>query len=165
MQRDRKTSAPSTPLSPDELGSALAEVFRVVGPLYRHAARAVANEEAIEEVSTGVRAVLERLLVAGAEPVPAIARAIATSRQFAQRMTNEAASVGFVETVDNPAHKRSRLISLTPTGRAVIERITAREQRVLADTPGGLTKDDIDTCLRVLRHLLDQVSARTGNLD
>ena len=39
------------PLTPVELGPALAEVFRVVGPLYRHAARAVAEDEAIEQVS------------------------------------------------------------------------------------------------------------------
>jgi DNA-binding MarR family transcriptional regulator len=153
------------PLPPVELGPALAEVFRVVGPLYRHAARAVAEDEAMEQVSTGVRAVLEHLLVAGAEPVPAVARAIATSRQFVQRMVNEAADQGLVELVDNPAHRRSRLVALTPPGRKVIERITHREQLVLGATAGGLTGTDIDTCVRVLRCMLEQVRARTGNLD
>jgi DNA-binding MarR family transcriptional regulator len=129
-------------------------VFRALGPLYRLAARKVAADESIEHVSTGVRAVLERLGDAGPEPVPALARALAISRQFTQRMVDDAAAAGYVELAPNPVHRRSSLVVLSPAGRDAIDRITRREAELLGATPGDLTGEEVDACLRVLRQLL-----------
>jgi DNA-binding MarR family transcriptional regulator len=142
-----------TPLPPDELGRRLPEVFAVLGPLYRRVSRAVEDAEHIEGASIGVRAVLERLQLAGPEPVPAIASALVLSRQFVQRNVDAAAARGWVQPVPNPAHRRSVLIELTPEGERIIAAITAREQAVLRTVGGGLTAEDVDACLRVLRSL------------
>lgn len=150
-----------TPLSPDEAATRLMEVFGVIGPLYRRVARAVERDAPADGVSIGVRAVLERLLHGGSATVPAISGDLELSRQFVQRMVNEAAADGLVEPRPNPAHKRSSLIAMTPRGQARIEAVTARERAVLRGIDGELTEEDVARCLKVLR-AMQALMARTA---
>ncbi|MDQ0994303.1 MarR family winged helix-turn-helix transcriptional regulator [Streptomyces sp. V3I7] len=138
------------PLSPDELGHRLTEVFDLVGPLYRRAARKVDQAEPVEGVSAGVRAVLNLLRVHGPLTVPQMARDQAISRQFVQRMVNEAAGHGWVESVPNPAHQRSSLIRLTEGGRTTITRVLGREHQLMRQVGGDLTAAEVAACVRVL---------------
>ncbi|MGR6922368.1 MarR family winged helix-turn-helix transcriptional regulator [[Actinomadura] parvosata] len=138
----------------------LAEVFDLVGPLYRRAQRKVEQDAPIEGLSVGVRAVLNLLREHGPMTVPQMGRAQALSRQFVQRMTNDAAGLGLVAFEPNPAHKRSSLIRLTEEGERAIGAVLDRERAVLRQIGGDLTEADIDACLRVLSrllHLLDDV--------
>ena len=143
-----------SPLGPRELPGRLAEVFDVVGPLYRRAQRKVEQEAPVRGLSVGVRAVLNLLREHGPMTVPQMGRAQAISRQFVQRMVNEAAARRLVEIAPNPAHKRSPLIRLTDEGAAAITSLIAHEYALLAQVGGDLTDADITACLRVLRQLL-----------
>ncbi|MET8570996.1 MarR family winged helix-turn-helix transcriptional regulator [Streptomyces sp. NPDC004783] len=150
----------AAPLPPDELGHRLTEVYDLVGPLYRRAQRSVEQGLAPDGVSVGVRAVLTLLHRGGPMTVPQMGRAQTISRQFVQRMVNDAAARGLVESVPNPAHRRSSLIRLTEEGRRVTARILGREHAVLRTVGGALTEDDVTACLRVLGrmlHALDHV--------
>ncbi|MGZ3119121.1 MarR family winged helix-turn-helix transcriptional regulator [Streptomyces sp. H62] len=138
------------PLSPDALARRLTEVYDLVGPLYRRAQRSVEQGLAADGLSVGVRAVLTLLHRGGPMTVPQMARAQAISRQFVQRMVNEAAAQDLVESVPNPAHRRSSLIRPTDRGRQTITAVLDREHRILRQVGGGLTDADIGTCLRVL---------------
>jgi DNA-binding MarR family transcriptional regulator len=140
--------------APAELTDRLTEVFDLVGPLYRRAFRKVEQDAPIEGLSVGVRAVLNLLREHGPMTVPQMGRAQALSRQFVQRMINDAAARGLVEPVPNPAHKRSSLIRLTGQGRAAITAVIDRERAVLRQVAGELTEAEIDACLRVLSRLL-----------
>ncbi|MER6801874.1 MULTISPECIES: MarR family winged helix-turn-helix transcriptional regulator [Streptomyces] len=130
------------------------EVFDLVGPLYRRVQRKVEQGEAVEGLSVGVRAVLDLLHKHGPMTVPQMGRAQAISRQFVQRMVNDAAARGLVESIPNPAHQRSSLIRLTDEGRTAIAAVVAREHAVLRDVGGGLTDADVRTCVRVLAEML-----------
>lgn len=142
----------------DDLATRLAEVYLVVGPLYRRALRAVELAAPQEGLSVGVRAVLDQLRRAGPLTVPQMGAAQSLSRQFVQRMVNEAAGAGLVELVDNPAHRRSRLVRLTDRGQAVIDAVARREHEQLRRV-GDLPRDDVDACLRVLHRMLDALDA------
>ncbi|MEU2600087.1 MarR family winged helix-turn-helix transcriptional regulator [Streptomyces hirsutus] len=142
------------PLPPDELGPRLMEVFDLVGPLYRRVQRKVEQGEAVEGLSVGVRAVLDLLHKHGPMTVPQMGRAQAISRQFVQRMVNDAAARGLVESTPNPAHQRSSLIRLTDRGRAAITAAVAREHAVLREVGGDLTDADLRSCVRVLAQML-----------
>ncbi|MFI2200113.1 MarR family winged helix-turn-helix transcriptional regulator [Streptomyces sp. NPDC020192] len=146
---NERTASAARP-SPDELGERLTEVFDLVGPLYRRVHRKVEEAAPIEGLSVGVRAVLDLLRTQGSMTVPQMGRAQALSRQFVQRMVNDAARLGLVESVTNPAHRRSSLIRLTDRGRDAIGAVRAREHALLRRVGGDLTLDDIDACLRVL---------------
>lgn len=137
-----------------ELTDRLTEVFDLVGPLYRRAQRKVEQDAPVEGLSVGVRAVLNMLREQGPMTVPQMGRAQALSRQFVQRMINDAAARHLVEFVANPAHKRSSLIRLTAEGRAAITAVIDREHAVLRQVGGDLTEAEVDACLHVLTRLL-----------
>ncbi|MDI2132120.1 MarR family winged helix-turn-helix transcriptional regulator [Yinghuangia seranimata] len=143
------------PLAPDELALRLTEVFALVGPLYRRVQRKVEQNAPIEGVSVGVRAVLDLLRENGPMTVPQMGRAQALSRQFVQRMVNDAAEHGMVEVTPNPEHQRSSLIRLTPKGDATITAVTTREGALLREVGGDLTDAEVTACVKVLGHMLD----------
>ncbi|MFI0714426.1 MarR family winged helix-turn-helix transcriptional regulator [Streptomyces inhibens] len=144
-----------TPLAPDDLAHRLTEVFALVGPLYRRVQRKVEQAAPIEGLSVGVRAVLVLLLEHGPMTVPQMGRAQALSRQFVQRMVNDAATQRLVEITPNPAHQRSSLIRLTDNGKAAITAATTREQALLRQVGGDLTDADLTACVRVLTQMLE----------
>src|SRR5215213_1657065 len=59
---------------------------------------------------------LRSLALLGPLTVPQIAQMRPTSRQRMQRLADELASEGLVEFSDNPKHRRSKLVRLTPKG-------------------------------------------------
>lgn len=148
------TPPPPGPLSPDELGRRLTDVFDLVGPIYRRALRKVEQGEPVEGASAGVRAVLDLLRRHGPMTVPQMGRAQALSRQFVQRMVNEAAAHGWVEITPNPAHQRSSLIRITDGGRATITAVLAREHTLNRQVGGDLTDAEVRACVRVLTEIL-----------
>ncbi|MBM6401066.1 MarR family winged helix-turn-helix transcriptional regulator [Phycicoccus sonneratiae] len=141
----------TTPLPPDRLGSRLAEVYHLLGTVYRQVHRRVETDEPAMGMSVGIRAVLDALHRRDRpSTVPRLATDLELSRQFVQRMVNDALDRGWVERRDNPEHRRSVLLVLTPAGRAAIDAVVAREHALMGATPGGLTEDDVTTTLRVL---------------
>ena len=155
---------PEPALDPDDLAERLAEVYLLVGPLYRRVLRLVEHDGASQGVSAGVRAVLDLLRRNGEMTVPQMGRAQSLSRQFVQRTVDEAAGSGLVELVDNPAHRRSRLVALTARGRETIGEIVRREHAQLREVGGGLSGADVDACTKVLTGMLaalDDVEVRS----
>ncbi|MFF7520168.1 MarR family winged helix-turn-helix transcriptional regulator [Streptomyces pseudovenezuelae] len=143
------------PLPPDELGHRVSEVFDLVGALYRRGLRKLEQDEAVAGVSVGVRSVLVLLHRYGPMTVPQMARIMALTRQFVQRMTNEATERGWTEATPNPAHQRSSLIRITDDGVAVITAILAREHALNRQVGGGeLTDAELRACVRVLKEML-----------
>lgn len=147
---------PSVPhTSPDEL----AQVFDLLGPLYRQTVR---NLEQASTLPVGVRAVLDLLRVRESLTVPRIADVLGLSRQFVQRCVNEAEEAGWVELRTNPAHQRSSLVVITESGRELVTGIRAGESESLAPVAATISRDDVAACVRVLTQLLDLVRLGPG---
>ncbi|KUO16074.1 MarR family winged helix-turn-helix transcriptional regulator [Streptomyces dysideae] len=145
------------PLSPDDLGDRVSEVFDLIGALYRRGLRKLEQVdavEAVEGVSVGVRSVLVLLHRYGPMTVPQMGRVMTLTRQFVQRMVNDAAARGWIEVTPNPAHQRSSLIRITDAGEAVITAILAREHALNRQVGGDLTDGELRACKRVLKEML-----------
>lgn len=113
--------------------------------LWHVTVRAAERLHADERVTLGMRAVLEFLAREGNTPVPAIARKRRVTRQHVQALVNELLALGLVSLDDNPAHRRSALVRLTPDGQRAIDRIQGRERRFfdgleLNASPGELQR-------------------------
>ncbi|MFI1830842.1 MarR family winged helix-turn-helix transcriptional regulator [Streptomyces sp. NPDC020412] len=147
-------SETSEPLPPDDLADHLAEVLGLVGLLYRRVLRKVEQTAPAQGLSVGVRAVLDLLRTQGPMTVPQMSRTQELSRQFVQRMVHDAAAEQWVETVPNPAHRRSPLIRLTDGGLVAITAVTAREKLLLRRAGGDLTDAEIAACVKVLGQML-----------
>jgi DNA-binding MarR family transcriptional regulator len=60
-----------------------------------------------------------------------MARARPVSRQHIQTIVNALGRQALIELAENPRHRRSKLVQLTPAGRDLTKRIRAREGQVL----------------------------------
>lgn len=106
-------------------------------------------------LSMGMRAVLEYLDRHGDTTVPDMARERRVTRQRIQTLVNALLERGMVTTRDNPASRRSPLISLTDDGAETIHAMRRREGEALAvDMPERRIRE-AETTLRLLRQALE----------
>jgi DNA-binding MarR family transcriptional regulator len=87
----------------------------------------------------------------GPQTVPQIARLRGYTRQRIQKLADEMSEGGVIEFFDNPAHRSSWLMRLTPKGEAVYARITARIGAEAALLAADMDPIELDAALRVLR--------------
>ncbi len=71
------------------------------------------------------------------------------TRQHIQQIANEAAADGLIEFIDNPAHKRSKLLRLTPKGERVDAEMTERLKTFAGDLAEDFDAAELATAARV----------------
>ena len=91
--------------------------------------------------------------------VPQIAQMRPTSRQRMQRLADELAAEGLVEFVDNPKHRRSKLVRLTPKGGARYRELNARFLSIASTLGAALSEPDLRKSTQTVRQLSDNVRA------
>lgn len=104
-------------------------------------------------ITASMRAVMETLYPNSELTVPAIARTKNVTRQHIQQIVNELLRLGLAETRENPSHKRSQLIVLTPNGADQFKQILAREKKVLQLLAQEFDADRIATANETLGSL------------
>src|SRR3984893_9925193 len=105
---------------------------------------------------------MRSLALFGPLTVPQIAKMRPTSRQRMQRLADELAAGGLVEFVDNPKHRRSKLVRLTSKGEARCRELNARFLSIASTMGVALREADIRETIEIVRHLSDDVKARYG---
>ncbi|MBL8186424.1 MAG: winged helix-turn-helix transcriptional regulator, partial [Acidobacteria bacterium] len=93
--------------------------------------------------SGGLRSILRQLNKLGQQTVPQMARDRSVSRQNVQMLVNQLAENGYVEFVENPAHKRSPFVRLTAAGKKAVEAMDRREDRLISKTGVGVSDDQM----------------------
>ena len=107
---------------------------------------------------------MRSLALLGPLTVPQIAQMRPTSRQRMQRLADELAAEGVVKFVDNPKHRRSKLVQLTRKGEARYRELNARFL-VMASTMGvALSEANVRKTTEVVRQLSDDVKAGSERL-
>jgi DNA-binding MarR family transcriptional regulator len=145
-------------------GSSLYAVVREVRPLVLNSVRVVEAGGRANGLSVGMRAVLEVLAEAGAVTVPELAARLELARQGVQRLVNELMGLGYVEVRDNPRHRRSVLIAVTPVGHGVFSRLRAAELEQLGGMAVECSPEEIAAAAKVLRALNRDVRKRALEL-
>jgi DNA-binding MarR family transcriptional regulator len=107
---------------------------------------------------------IRSLALLGPLTVPQIAQMRPTSRQRMQRLADELAAEGLVEFIDNPKHRRSKLVRLTPKGDARYRELNARFLSIASTMGLALSEVEIRKTIEIVRHLSDDVKARSERL-
>lgn len=107
----------------------------------------------------GYWSVLRLLKVNGAQTVPQIARYRYVPRQSVQKLANEMLADGVIELVNNPAHKRSKLLRLTPKGEAVFAEMSARIAALCETLAEQEDAAQLQNAVTVIKHLHKQLRA------
>lgn len=105
---------------------------------------------------------MRSLALLGPLTVPQIAQMRPTSRQRMQRLADELAAEGLVEFVDNPRHRRSKLVQLTHKGATCYRELNARFLAMAATLGVGLSKADVCRATETVRRLSDELKGRSG---
>jgi DNA-binding MarR family transcriptional regulator len=106
-----------------------------------------------EDVTLGMRAVLEFLLKTGEATVPEIARSRHVSRQHIQSLVNPLLDRNLVKLGENPAHRRSPLVILTRAGESLIQKLKRKERRAFSAMPIDASDAQLKSAARTLRAL------------
>jgi DNA-binding MarR family transcriptional regulator len=107
---------------------------------------------------------MRSLALLGPLTVPQIAQMRPTSRQRMQRLADELAAEGLVKFIDNPKHRRSKLVQLTHKGDTRYRELNSRFL-VIASTMGvALSEADIRKTTEIVRQLSDDVKVRSERL-
>ncbi len=93
----------------------------------------------------------------GLQTVPTLASQRFISRQITQTQINELLDAGYVQTRENPEHKRSKLIELTPAGVHFLQELSRREQAFMAEQDWLPEVDQLDACIEVLDGIYEQL--------
>ena len=132
---------------------ALLELIDAVNRLHFELGAMAARIHGEGDTSAPHRALLRNLIEMGPRTVPQLAGLRSVSRQFVQKLVNQLLKEGLVEYVDNPAHKRSRLVRITPRGYALYRAMRDREAPAGKWLADGLSKSDLRTALEVVSSL------------
>jgi DNA-binding MarR family transcriptional regulator len=108
---------------------------------------------------------MRSLALLGPLTVPQIAQMRPTSRQRMQRLANELEAEGVVEFIDNPKHRRSKLVQLTPKGDAHYREHNARLLSIASTMGAALSAEDIRKATEIVRLLSDDVKVRSERPD
>jgi DNA-binding MarR family transcriptional regulator len=116
--------------------------------------------DAVTAWGGGTWGLLRGLVLNGPMTVPEIARARPVARQHIQKLVNELAADGLVEMIDNPAHKRSRLVTITRKGRAHYNAVSRRIGQMTEELAAGIPVSE----LRQAERVVAQISGRLAKL-
>jgi len=103
--------------------------------------------------SSGRRSLIKSLGADGPQTVPAMARARAVSRQHVQKLVDELRRDGMVTSRPNPAHKRSKLVDLTPAGRRFLHEMSKREVALFEELAEGIPAQEFRRAAELVRSL------------
>ncbi len=164
--RHRTRTAPRTGADPivDSKAEAIAELMLEVAQCFFRI-RAVGQKTGlITSWGGGSFGFMRSLALLGPLTVPQIAQMRPTSRQRMQRLANELAAEGLVKFIDNPKHRRSKLVQLTPKGDARYREMNARFLSIASTIGVALSEADIRRTTEIVRRLSDDVKARSERL-
>jgi DNA-binding MarR family transcriptional regulator len=91
--------------------------------------------------------------------VPQIAQMRPTSRQRMQRLADELADQGLVEFIDNPKHRRSKLVRLKRKGEARYRKLSARFLAIASTMGADLSEADIRNTIEIVRRISDEAKS------
>ncbi|WP_374210620.1 MarR family winged helix-turn-helix transcriptional regulator [Dermatobacter hominis] len=135
----------------------VADVFELAGALRRAGDRLAGAAG-----QTQARWQLLSVVSEGEWTVPRVADRLGLSRQAVQRVADDLAAEGLVRFDENPSHRRSRLVAITPAGRDSLAAITRLAGDWHRSTVGDLDVAAVERTHQVLREVLDRVHRDTA---
>ena len=149
---------------PTGKGEAIADLMLEVAQFFFRIRAVGQRTGLITSWGGGAFGFMRSLAVIGPLTVPQIAQMRPTSRQRMQRLADELATEGLVELIDNPRHRRSKLVRLTRKGDARYRELSARFLAIASTMGAQLSEADIRRTTEIVRRLSDEAKGRSERL-
>lgn len=115
-------------------------------------------------LSTGQWSLMRSVIEEGPQTVADIARARPVARQGVQRMADQLERDGMIEYVDNPAHRRARLVRVTAKGEDTLRRLNAAFGPEIARLASAFSEQELESAHRAVKKLSDTLAALLSEL-
>jgi DNA-binding MarR family transcriptional regulator len=161
LARRRAGEGSRTGAGADGKGEAVAELMLEVAQCFFRIRALGQKTGLITSWGGGAFGLMRSLVLLGPLTVPQIAEMRPTSRQRMQRLADELAGEGLVEFVDNPKHRRSKLVRLTRKGDARYREMSVQFLAAASNLGGALGEADIRRTTEIVRALSGEVKARS----
>ncbi|WP_162916768.1 MarR family winged helix-turn-helix transcriptional regulator [Dongia deserti] len=148
----------------DSKGEAVAQLMLEVAQCFFRIRALGQKTGLITSWGGGAFGFMRSLALLGPLTVPQIAEMRPTSRQRMQRLADELAAEGLVKFIDNPKHRRSKLVRLTPKGEARYQELNDRLLAIASTMGVALGEVDIRKTIEIIQRLSDDVKARSEQL-
>jgi DNA-binding MarR family transcriptional regulator len=149
----RKRTEPAA----DSKGTAVAELMLEVAQCFFRIRALGQKAGLITSWGGGAFGFMRSLALLGPLTVPQIAEMRPTSRQRMQRLADELAAEGLVKFIDNPKHRRSKLVRLTPKGEVRYREQAAQLQSIASTLCVGLGERDIRKTSEIMQQLSSEI--------
>jgi DNA-binding MarR family transcriptional regulator len=144
-------------LAADGKGAAVAELMLDVAQCFFRIRALGQKAGLITNWGGGAFGFMRSLALLGPLTVPRIAEMRPTSRQRMQRLADELAAEGLVEFIDNPKHRRSKLVRLTRKGEARYREQDAHLRSIASSLSMGFSERDIRKTREIVQRLSNEV--------
>ena len=134
------------------------QIIWLIRRLFRAMGRKATEKLEVLGITAADRAVMEFLHPREQLSVPEIADRYLVSRQHIQVTVNSLLEKKLVTTRRNPRHKKSPLVTLNSTGRALFASIRSNEEAMIGELFSGISEIDRDRTRRTLTTLLERLS-------
>src|SRR5215472_2352183 len=94
----------------------------------------------------------------GPMTVAALARSRPVARQWIQRLANQLEKQGLIEFIDNPEHKRAKLMRITPAGTKLLRQIGGAFDGWANEMKKDFDERAMQTTLATLRELRERLT-------
>jgi DNA-binding MarR family transcriptional regulator len=162
--RHRTGAAPSAGPTADSKAEAIAELMLEVAQCFFRIRTVGQKTGLITTWGGGAFGFMRSLALLGPLTVPQIAQMRPTSRQRMQRLADELSAEGLVKFIDNPNHRRSKLVQLTRQGHTRYCELNARFLVIASNMGVALRERDIRKTTEIVRRLSDDVKTRSERL-
>lgn len=136
----------------DAFTNLIIEIFRING-LLLEAGNRLTEPVGLSSARWQVLGVVEH----GPISVAHVARSMGLTRQSVQQTADGLEQEGFIVYTDNPHHRRSKLIQLTPKGRTALDHVDRQRVAWANATAAGLATEDLRAALALLHQLRERL--------
>ncbi|MEW2296550.1 MarR family transcriptional regulator [Streptomyces sp. NPDC006743] len=126
----------------------LVRQFSAFGAVKRELSRSL--PEGCSHASATVLALLSRY---GDIRMGSLAELLSVDMSVISRQIAHMAAQGWIDRSPDPADRRSRILRLTPAGRAQLDELSDRTTRLLADRLSGWSDDEVGALIRLMARL------------
>ncbi len=112
---------------------------------------------AVTPNGSGYWGLMRSLKQEGVQTVPQLARSRPVSRQHIQKLANHMIAEGVIELVNNPAHKRSKLLRLTSKGETVFQELNQQIAKVAINLAEDMDVQELQIAVKVLKQIREKL--------
>ncbi|KIC39081.1 hypothetical protein RA27_17535 [Ruegeria sp. ANG-R] len=140
--------------SPDELGQYLPYLFTRLSNRWSADQNTALAENGLHGAKLRV---LSSLSAFGELTINQLSILSVTEQSTTSRTVEQLVVAGLVERNILSTDQRIRTVNLTPTGKAALKELSPKVNELYLNMVKGVSRDDLDTCVRVLGTLLQNV--------